>query len=550
MFILSIVVSSSNSGVHMRLRQVWGTLRYEWWSFLIAVGLPPLVVLISLYRIGAPHDFEVWQYAPLAIPTLALIESVRVSAMQMLATNHLTTAVVWLITRVVTVPQYVFIVVYMLTAITTAATTYAVARMTELGRLWAMVLALVFTLAPARFWFVDIADHWWLSIPVVWLVIYHWWHKPLDGWRTVYRTVLILPVIAWLGWEQLVWSTVALVVAAGITPNLRPDWSWRHLGYAIIPMWLMALLLHMVYPIALPMPQADGLRLLDVVAPHRTHWVPWVAGLGERLYQLEIPRTSTVYGGGLAIVGVIIMTIRAIRQLAAPNVGVAQPLFVWVWSLVLLASISGWSLVFAWVGLPIVSPQFVQLMVVFSGVLVLVQWFYTHQRFTIPAVVLVICVMLIDQVPSTNIMRHMRQAPQEIPSTRVTDGAWFGQQALPADIVSVTGLSTIDPGYGRWSDAAVADRIRIVLREPLRAPVMLEIRARGVGVNIGAPIVVRIGAEEHTMVLDATVTPYLLTFSQPQGTVIEIIPQPVATPPTGDVRRIGIFLQSIRVVTP
>lgn len=221
-----------------------GTLQYERWLLLIAVGLPPLTVLISLYSIGAPHDFAVWQSALLAIPTLALIESVCVSAMQMLATNHLTTVVEWLISRIVTVPQYVFIVVYMLTAMTTAAT--------------------------------------------------------------------------------------------------------------------------------------------------------------------------TVYGGGLAIVVVIIITIRTIRQLAAPNVGVAQPLFGWVWSLVLLASISGWSLVFVWVGLPIVSPQFVQLMVVFSGMIVLVQWFQTHQRFTIPAVVCVICVMLIDRVSSTNIMRHMRQALQEI----------------------------------------------------------------------------------------------------------------------------------------
>jgi hypothetical protein len=187
---------------------------------------------------------------------------------------------------------------------------------------------------------------------------------------------------------------------------------------------------------------------------------------------------------------------------------------------------------------------------VFAGLITLTQWLQQYQRYALYAVAFVLVIVLIDQVPSTNIMHHMRQAPQVIATTQLTDGVWFGQQRLPADVRAVSGLSTIDPGYGRWSDADVADRIRIVLRHPLTTPVTLEIRARGVGANLGVPIVVRIGSDEQTMVLDSTVKPYLLTFNQPQGTVIEIVPQPVTTPPPGDIRRIGIFLQSLRVVTP
>jgi hypothetical protein len=535
--------------MNMRVQQVWGTIRLEWWTFLIAVGLPSVVVLTSLYRIGSPQDFEVWQYAPPAIPTLAIIESVRVSSTQLLATNHLTTIITWLITQVVSVPQYVFIVLYMLATLTTAATTYVVARLTAVDRLWAMVLALAFTLMPARFWFIDVSAHWWIAIPLIWLVVYQWWYRPIAGYR-VFRYTTPLMIIPWLGWEYLWWGVVALLLAAIIAAVIRPEWSWRQLLYGVVPLVGMTLLLYGVYPRTMVATTADGVRLLELMVPHRTHWVSWLATLGERFTQLEIPRTSTVYGGVLAVCGLIILTIRAVRQMTESRLGSAQPMFVWLFTLVLAASTNGWMHLLAWSGVPVVSPQPIQLIVVFGGLLTLVQWLQLLPHRTIFVVTLVLLGMLVDQVPATNIMRHMRQTPQTIPPTRLTDGAWFGQQGLPADVVSVTGLSIIEPGYGRWSDADVADRIRIDIRKPLNAPMTIEIRARGVASNVGVPITVRIGAEEQYMVLDTTVKPYLLTFNQPQGTVIEIIPQPVATPPAGDIRRIGIFLQSIRVVTP
>lgn len=547
---LYVVSLSSDICMNMRVQQVWGTIRLEWWTFLIAVGLPPLVVLTSLYRIGSPQDFEVWQYAPPAIPTLAIIESVRVSSTQLLATNHLTTIVIWLITQVVSVPQYVFIVLYMLATLTTAATTYVVARLTAVDRLWAMVLALAFTLVPARFWFVDVSAHWWIAIPLIWLVVYQWWYQPLDEWYRMFRYTTPLMIIPWLGWEYLLWGVVALLLAAIIAAAIRPEWSWRQLLYGVVPLVGMTLLLYGVYPRTMVATTADGVRLLELMVPHRTHWVSWLATLGERFTQLEIPRTSTVYGGVLAVCGLIILTTRAVRQMTESRLGSAQPMFVWLFTLVLAASTNGWMHLLAWFGVPVVSPQPIQLIVVFGGLLTLVQWLQLLPHRTIFVVTLVLLGMLVDQVPATNIMRHMRQTPQTIPPTRLTDGAWFGQQGLPADVVSATGLSTIEPGYGRWSDADVADRIRIDIRKPLNAPMTIEIRARGVASNVGVPITVRIGAEEQYMVLDTTVKPYLLTFNQPQGAVIEIIPQPVATPPAGDIRRIGIFLQSIRVVTP
>ncbi|MFZ9858291.1 MAG: DUF7024 domain-containing protein [Roseiflexaceae bacterium] len=468
----------------------------------------------------------------------------------MYATNPFTLSVLWVVTRIVSVPQYVFILLYMLATSLTAIVTFVVARITSVNRTWAIVVASAFTLAPARFWFVDISDHWWFAVPLVWLVVHFWWYQPLGNWQVMYRITGPLMVIGLLGWDYVLWSSMALMSAAVIAAGTRPEWSWRQLAYAMIPMGVMTLVVSVIAPTPWPSSQGDGLRLLDLAVPHRTHWIPWLAGLGERLAQLEIPRTSTVYGGLLTIVGLMLMVIRAIRQLMVPSLGTAQPLFVWLLSLVLLASMNGFVLLVAWMGVPVVSPQLVQLMVVFGSMILLVQWLQHHQQYTMYAVAIVCLVMLIDQVPATNIMYHMRQNPQEIQPTRFADGVWFGQKRLPADVVAVSGLSTIDPGYGRWSDADVSDRIRIELRNPLTVPVTLEIRARGVGVNFGVPIVVRIGSEEQTMVLDGIVKPHLLTFNQPQGTVIEIIPQPVESPPPGDIRRIGIFLQSIRVVTP
>jgi phosphoglycerol transferase len=114
----------------------------------------------------------------------------------------------------------------------------------------------------------------------------------------------------------------------------------------------------------------------------------------------------------------------------------------------------------------------------------------------------------------------------------------------------VSGVGDIEPGFGRWSDADIADHVEVLLAEPIAQPVTLEIRARGVGVNVGAPVVIQIGDEQQSVVLTETVATYQLTFTRGRGEVIAIYPQPVMTPPPGDSRRIGVFMQSIRVVNP
>jgi hypothetical protein len=147
-------------------------------------------------------------------------------------------------------------------------------------------------------------------------------------------------------------------------------------------------------------------------------------------------------------------------------------------------------------------------------------------------------------------MDQMMQRPMLVTTRSWRDGIWFGQQQQAVDVVSLSGLGDIEPGFGRWSDADIADHVAVALATPITQPVTLEIRARGVGVNIGAPIIIQIGNEQQSVVLTETVATYQLTFLRGSGDVITIYPQPVTTPPPGDSRRIGVFVQSIRVVTP
>lgn len=539
--------------MNKRALRPWRTIIIqEWWSFLLVVAVPTLIVLMSLYRIGVPQDFEVWQYSPPAIPTLAVIEyALNPDSPQTVQTNHLTLALTWMVTGVVPHAQYAFIVLYVLATVMTAVTTYIVARLCGIESTWSMVLAIAFTMAPARFWFDDISLHWWMAMPITWLITFQWWYQPLGDWRALYRRAWPLLLIPWLGWETLWWSVVALLFAALIAAVTRTDWSWRQVGYSAVSLVGMTFILQSVYPIQMPAAYSDGVRLLEFVVPHRTHWVPWLAHLGVQFHQLEIPHTSTVYAGVLALCGLVLLTIRAARQLGTAHLGDAQRMFTWIFGMFLCGAIDGVHHIVAWMGVVIPSTQPVQLFMLFGALVTMIQWLQTHsvgvwcQWVAVP---LVLLVMGIDQVPSTNIMRHMRENPREIRTTRSVDGIWFGQQSLPTDVVNIQGVSIIEPGYGRWSDAGIADRVQITMRNPFVSSVTLEIRARGVAANIGRPITVRIGTEEQFMVLDNTIKSYLLTFERPSGTTIEVIPQRVSDPPAGDTRRIGVFIQSVRVV--
>lgn len=537
-----------------RYSRLQAVIRHDWWALLLVAGIPPLVLLVSLYIVGVPQDFAIWQYAPPAISSIAVIESVRLAVLHQDVwfaqphTNHMTIGVAWFAAQFLPSTQYVFIVIYLVATMTTAIVTYVVARITRFLRVWALLLALCFTLLPARFWFVDISTHWWLAMPLVWLVVAHWWqHAEMVGhisWR-YYAPLVVIPL---LGWDQLWWSVFALVIAALIAASIRHDWRWRHLGSALFPLVLMTSMLQILSPIDTSSAPGGGIRLLELVVPHRTHWIPWLATFGERIFLLEIDRTSTVYAGLLAVVGIALMIGRAVRHLLTPNSSSAQPLFVWLLILLLVGTLHGLSVLLVWFGVSVAPSQFMQLFVVFGALVTTLYWFQSLPIAYGYRIVFVIILMLIDQVPATNIMRHMSYVPRDIPVTTLDQGLWFGQQLLPRDVISVSGLSSIEPGFGRWSDAALADRVLIRVSKPMATSMTFEIRARGVGSNVGAPIQIRIGDEIHVVTLDTVVKPYLVTFVQPRGDVIEIIPQPVPTPPAGELRRIGIFLQSIRVI--
>lgn len=47
--------------MNMGVQQVWGTIRLEWWSFLIAVGLPPLVLGYVSIFVASYAVLRSWQ---------------------------------------------------------------------------------------------------------------------------------------------------------------------------------------------------------------------------------------------------------------------------------------------------------------------------------------------------------------------------------------------------------------------------------------------------------------------------------------------------------
>jgi hypothetical protein len=217
--------------------------------------------------------------------------------------------------------------------------------------------------------------------------------------------------------------------------------------------------------------------------------------------------------------------------------------------LVVIANQRGLALAAQFVGLPTMASFSVDIWLALIGITVLLLTLQTRPVAWWLAGLMCL-VIIFDHLPRTNIMAQMMQRPILVSTSSWRDGIWFGQTQQAGDVLAITGVSDIEPGYGRWSDAAIADHVEIVLAEPIYQPVTLEIRARGVGINVGAPIVVQIGDEQQTLVLTDAVAAYQLSFRRAQGDMISIYPQPVPEPPLGDSRRIGVFLQSIRLVNP
>lgn len=128
----------------------------------------------------------------------------------------------------------------------------------------------------------------------------------------------------------------------------------------------------------------------------------------------------------------------------------------------------------------------------------------------------------------------------------------FMLPGLPQQVKAITGVSTVE-NWGRWSDANLAPAVKIDYIDPLPASFDVVLRARAYGNNIGKPISVKVGDEEHFVIFsdkDETIT---VQFSNPDSAQSIVITPPSPTEPTEgtsggfEPRKLGIGLVSLSV---
>jgi len=527
-------------------------VRHEWlWLAVVSMAVSG-VTMLSLYGAN-PRFHEVWYYTPGAVPTLAFIESVIHQKPVYVPSNHMTWFGVWVLQYVIPTPKWIVIVLYVGATGLTAVTTYVMFRALAMSIPLAMLGACAFALLPGRFVQPMLAMHWWIIMPVAMWWSIAWWEgrwMHLRGWQWLWLVPTIV-VCALLGASTWWWASVVIVVSAILACIIHRTWHPLVLAVAMSgSAWVMLTALHLRWPIP-PLPGDGGLRLSAFWIPPADHRIPWLAQLGRDFAALDVVHTSATYIGGLACVGLAAAVVHTVLRSAGigPNTTIHRLVLV-LGSVIIIANQRGLALLAPVLSQDALSTVDVDVWVGFIGITVAVIGLQ-HYRIDWRVIGVIGIVVLIDHVPQTNIMYQMMQRTIDVPVTRTwQDGIWFGQSLQSDDVVAITGMGDIEPGYGRWSDAAVAERVHITLNTQVPATFILEIRARGVGVNVGVPVIVQIGDVQQAMVLSEVITTQQLSFAQATGNTITIYPQPVNEPPAGDSRLIGVFVQSMRIHTP
>lgn len=539
------------------LQRCWRFFCHEWlWLGIVTLCVSG-VVLFTLFGTNQ-HYHAVWMYTPYAIPTLSFVDAILSHQVVRAPSNHATWLGVWTMQHVFTTPASLVMVLYLGATLLTSLAAYLLFRVRHISVTWAIVGAVVFGLLPARFDMHNLATHWWMTLPVVLWWGLSWWdgtylqpaRLSAPAWLFVGVTGLVLGVFGFTMW---LWSSIVLLISAVLAGFTYRTWRpvWLALGMGGVA-WSIWLLLNQVWPI----PSLDGdagVRLSALWIPSADHRIAWLAQRGLDFDTLDIVHTDVAYIGIFACIGLGIMVIQTlIRSVGASQVTAIHRMIVVIGVLIIIANQRGLMLFVQFFGGPVFSTMFVDVWVAFLGITAFV-WMLNAlqlQQKVLWAMVISLCA-LVDQVPQTNMLYQMMQRQVIIPTPHTwRDGIWFGQAQQAPDVVSITGVSATEQGYGRWSDAAKAEYIEITLAQPITGAVTLEIRARGVGVNVGTPVVVQIGRAQQSMVLTDVVTPYQLSFADTGGNTIRVYPHPVTDPPAGDVRLIGVLVQSIRVIDP
>jgi len=131
-------------------------------------------------------------------------------------------------------------------------------------------------------------------------------------------------------------------------------------------------------------------------------------------------------------------------------------------------------------------------------------------------------------------------------------GFIFNIPGAPDTIAKFTGISRPE-SWGRWSNANLAPEVTIEYREPLPEQFTLKMKAKAFGQNINQPVLVKVGNEEHSIILGGKSSEVTLHMSNPQGSnLLIIVPPAPELSNEGNIlghepRKLGIGIESIDI---
>lgn len=133
------------------------------------------------------------------------------------------------------------------------------------------------------------------------------------------------------------------------------------------------------------------------------------------------------------------------------------------------------------------------------------------------------------------------------------DSFIFNVAGAPEDVKQFSGISRPE-SWGRWSNAQLADEVKIEYAAPLPEKFDLVITAKAYGPNANRPIPVRVGDSEQTLTLGNEVSTTTLHFDNPtRSSLLTIAPPEPQSTNEGNIlghspRRLGIGMVEIKVV--
>lgn len=131
-------------------------------------------------------------------------------------------------------------------------------------------------------------------------------------------------------------------------------------------------------------------------------------------------------------------------------------------------------------------------------------------------------------------------------------GFIFNVPGAPESVKKFSGISRPE-SWGRWSNANLGSEVTIEYQQPLPEQFTLKMTAKAFGKNIGQPILVKVGNEEHSIILGDKFSDVVLHMSNPQAShVLTIVPPAPELSNEGNIlghepRKLGIGIQDIYI---